>query len=143
MERVKNNDMERFILENQNTLYHDYTFGLQQDYLIAPVMNGKIIYRALYGMPCPEFLQVSDHQLCFKSRWFVVIELAPLLIGKIVVGPVVVVVTQNCNFLAKLAHEAFHQGGFSAAGSAGNTDDQNVHGVFLHPLPLRAVFGLL
>ena len=81
-----------FILENQNTLYHDYTFGLQQDYLIAPVMNGKIIYRALYGMPCPEFLQVSDHQLCFKSRWFVVIELAPLLIGKIVVGPVVVVV---------------------------------------------------
>ena len=82
-----------FVFKNQDALHHNHTFGLQEHNLVAAVMDGKIVHRALYRPSCPEFFQVPDHQLRLKCRRFVVIELAARLIGQIVVRPIVIVVT--------------------------------------------------
>ena len=88
-------------------------------------MNGEVIHRALDGLSPAQSLQVPGHQIGFQGSRLVVVELTPLLVGQIVVAAIVVVVAENGHLIGKLTDQVVHQGGFSAAGAAGNADDQN------------------
>ena len=71
-------------------------------------------------------LQVFDHQVGVKRVGVVVILKAAL--GKGAILPlVVIIVVYHADISAKTLGQMFRQGGFSAAGAAGNADHNGVH----------------
>ena len=94
---------------------------------------GEVVHRALDALTVAELVQMDGHQLRLQSGGLVVVELAALLVGHFIVTAVVVVVAEHGDVTPKPGDEVLHQGGLSAAGAAGNADDQNVvlHGLIL------------
>ena len=67
-----------------------------------------------------------DHHFGLERLRAVVVELGALLVGEIVVRAVVVVVVDDADLVAEAPDEIGRERRFSAAGAAGNADDQNV-----------------
>ena len=67
-----------------------------------------------------------DHHFGLERLGAVVIELGALLVGEIVVRAVVIVVVDDAHLVAEAPDEIARERRFSAAGAAGNADDQNV-----------------
>ena len=109
-------------LENQNPLHHDHLGGLYGDGLVRAVVDGIIVYGASDGAPLFQLLYGLHQHVRVEGVGVVVVELAALLKGHVVVGLVVVVVVDDRYIAAEALHQLFGDGGFAAAGAAGDTD---------------------
>ena len=67
-----------------------------------------------------------QHQVRVEGVGVVVVQLGPLLIGHVVMGLVVVVVVDHGHVLAKGLDQSAGDGGFAAAGAAGDPDYHDV-----------------
>ena len=89
-------------------------------------MNGVVINRALNGMASLQFPKVAHHQSGVECVRMVIVELAPLLEREVMVRLIVVVVIQNGDIASEMCLQLLRDGGFAAAGSARDPDDDNI-----------------
>ena len=103
--------------------------------LLAAVVHGEIIHRALHRVAVAQLVQVIDHKAGIEGIGLVIVQAAPLLHGQLVMALVIIVVAQHRDLILAVRDEVFHQGRLSAGAAACNADDQNIvisHG-FLPP----------
>ena len=97
-------------------------------YLVAAVVVGVVVHRAVDGAACLQLLQVVDEQGVVEGVRVVVVQLAALFKGQLVVALVVAVVGDEAHLvLPKPLLQPQGQCGLAAAGTACNADDQIVH----------------
>ena len=102
--------------------------GLDVLYLVAAVVVGVIVHRAVDGTACFQLLQVVDQQGVIKGVRVVVVQFAALLKRQLVVALVIAVVGDQAHFiLAKTLLQPQSKGGLAAAGAACNANDQIIH----------------
>ncbi len=108
---------------------HDEDGGrLDVLHLVAAVVVGVIVHRAVDGTACFQLLQVIDEQGVVEGVRMVVVQLAALLKGQVVVALVVTVVGDETHFvLPETLLDPERQSGLAAAGAACDADDQIVH----------------
>ena len=123
---------QRLVLEDQDAFHNDDLPGDDADGLVAAVVLGKVVDRAVDGFATAELVQMEGHQVRFQGIGLIVVELAALLVGHVVVALVVVVVAENRHLSLKALDQVLHKGRFAAAGAAGNANDKNV---VLHSQP--------
>ena len=117
--------------KGQDALHDQHRSGFDVLHLVAAVMVGVVVYRAVDGAPGLQLLQVIDEQGVVKGVRVVVVQLAALFKGQIVVALVVAVVGDQAHLvLAELLFQPQGKGGFAAAGAACNADDQVVHSCY-------------
>ena len=88
-------------------------------------------------MPGAQLPQMGDHQRRVKAVGMVIVQLAALLIGKLVMALIVAAVVDDADLIAaEMLPQLFGQGGLAAAGAAGNADDDGIHKLLLliHPV---------
>ena len=95
-------------------------------HLVGAVVDGVVIRRAVDGLAVFEHTQMLDHHIGVERVRAVVIEVGPLLIAHLVVPLVIVVVAEDADIVAEAVHQSLDERGFSAAGPAGNTDDDHI-----------------
>ena len=126
---------QRLVLQNEDALYQNHRGGADGDGVGGAVVNGVVVGGALHRAPGAQLLKIADHALGFKGVGAVIVEAGALLIGEVVVGAVVVVVVDDADAVAEKLLELLRDGGFPAAGAAGDADGDDVaHG---EPLPPR------
>lgn len=92
-------------------------------HLVAAVVVGVVVHRAVDGAACLQLLQMVDQQSVVKSIRVVVVQLAALLKGQLVVALVIAVVGDQAHFiLAKTLLQPQSKGGLAAAGAACNAN---------------------
>ena len=95
-------------------------------HLVGAVVDGVVIRRTVDGLAVFEHTQMLDHHIGVERVRAVVIEVGPLLIAHLVVPLVIVVVAEDADIVAEAVHQRLDERGFSAAGPAGNTDDDHI-----------------
>ncbi len=113
-------------LENQNALHDDHPGRVNGNGLVRAVMNGIVIHRTENR---PALLQLPhrlNQQIRVKGVGVVVVQLCPLLIGHVVMGLIVIVMIDYRNIAAEFTDQPFGNGGFAAAGTAGDSDHNNI-----------------
>ena len=114
--------------KGQDALHDEDGGGLDVLYLVAAVVVGVIVHRAVDGAACFQLLQVVDQQGVIKGVRVVVVQFAALLKRQLVVALVIAVVGDEADFiLPKPLFQPQGQRGLAAAGPAGNADDQIFH----------------
>ena len=114
--------------KGQDAFHDQNRCGLDVLYLVAAVVVGVVVHRAVDGAACLQLLQMVDQQSVVKSVRVVVVQLAALLKGQLVVALVIAVVGDQAYFiLAKTLLQPQSKGGLSAAGAACNANDQIIH----------------
>ena len=101
-------------------------------------MDGEVVHRAGNGLTMAELIQMPRHEIGFQGGRFIVVQLAPLLIGQVIVAPVIVVVADDGDIPGKPLHQVLHQSGFAAAGAPGDANDQNI---LVHAYPSEKSFS--
>ena len=106
--------------KGQDALHDEDGGGLDVLYLIAAVVVGVIVHRAVDGAACFQLLQVVDQQGVIKGIRVVVVQFAALLKRQLVVALVIAVVGDEADFiLPKPLFQPQGQRGLAAAGPAG------------------------
>ena len=114
--------------KGQDAFHDQHRCGLDVLYLVAAVVVGVVVHRAVDGAACLQLLQMVDQQSVVKSVRMVVVQLAALLKGQLVVALVIAVVGDQAHFiLAKTLLQPQSKGGLAAAGAACNANDQIIH----------------
>ena len=114
--------------KGQDALHDEDGGGLDVLYLVAAVVVGVIVHRAVDGTARFQLLQVVDQQGVVKGIRVVVVQLAAFLKRQLVVALVIAVVGDEADFiLPKPFFQPQGQRGLAAAGPAGNADDQIFH----------------
>ena len=97
-------------------------------HLVAAVVVGIVIHRAVDGATGLQLLQVVDEQGVVEGVRVVVIQLAALFKGQLIVALIVAVMGDQAHFiLAKTLLQPQCKGGLAAARAARNANDQVVH----------------
>ena len=117
---------QSFVFKDEDALHDDHPPGNDGDDLLAAVVLDKIVHRALDGLPLAQQLQMMHQQLCFESAGLIVVDLAPILEAQVIQALVVIVVAEDGDLPLKTVHKIFHQCGLSAAGTAGDADDEDI-----------------
>lgn len=94
--------------------------------LLRPVVDGIVVGRAVDGLPVFEHAQMVDHHVGVERVRAVVVEMRPLLIAHFVVALVVIIVAEHADIIAEAIHERFDERRFSAAGPAGDPNDDHI-----------------
>ena len=114
--------------KGQDAFHDQHRCGLDVLHLVAAVVVGVVVHRAVDGAACLQLLQMVDQQSVVKSIRMVVVQLAALLKRQLVVALVIAVVGDQAHFiLAKTLLQPQSKGGLAAAGAACNANDQIIH----------------
>ena len=117
---------ERRIGEDQYALDQDDRARLDLDGLAAAVVHLEVVHRAMDRAPLLQKAQMLDHHFGLERLGAVVVESGALLVGEIVVRAVVIVVVDDAHLVAEAPDEIGRERRLSAAGAAGNADDENI-----------------
>ena len=117
---------QRLLDEDHNAFHHDDLARLDVQNPVGAVVDGIVIRRAVDGLTVFEHAQMLDHHIGVERVRAVVIEVGSLLIAHLVVPLVIIVVAEDADIVAEAVHQSLDERGFSAAGSAGNTDDDHI-----------------
>ena len=100
-------------------------------HLVAAVVVGVVVYRAVDGAAGLQFLQMVDQQGVVEGVRMIVVQLAAFLERQVIVALVVAVVRDQAYFvLAELLFQPQGKGGLATAGTACDADDQVVHSCY-------------
>ena len=114
------------ILKNEDALHDDHRRRPDEDGLIGAVMVGIGVHGAADGMAGFQLPELLHHEVGVEGIGVVIILLAALLEGDIL-ALVVVVVVDDADVGAEMGGQMLREGGFAAAGAAGDADDHGVH----------------
>ena len=116
------------LYKGQNALYDQHRGGLDVLHLVAAVVVGVIVHRAVDGASGLQFLQMVDEQCVVEGVRVVVIQLAALFKGQLIVALVVAIVGDQPHLvLPKALLQPQCKGGLAAARAARDANDQVVH----------------
>ena len=123
--------------KNQNSLYQNDLRRADQSGLLQPVMDGVVIQRHLNGFSCFQRPQILQEQLRIKRIRVVVVDLCPFLKRCVMSGFIIIVIGYHADVTAETLHQSPRDGGFAAAGTAGDADDHD----FMHHVPSVLFFS--
>ena len=117
---------ERRIGKDQYALDQNHGPRLDLDGLAAAVMHLEVIHRAVDRASLLQKAQMLDHHFGLERLGAVVVESGALFVGEIVVRAVIIVVVDDAHLVAEAPDEIGRERRLSAAGAAGNADDENI-----------------
>ena len=116
------------LYKGQNALYDQHRGRLDVLHLVAAVVVGIIVHRAVDGASGLQLLQMVDEQCVIEGVRVVVVQLAALFKGQLIVTLVVAVVGDQAHLvLSKALLQAQRKGGLATARAARDANDQIVH----------------
>lgn len=114
-------------MENEDALHNDHRCRLDENGLVSAVVIRVGVHRAADGVPVLQLPELLHHQVGVEGVGMVIVLLAALGKGDIL-PLIVIVMVYHADVCAEVGGQVLRQGGFAAAGAAGDADDHGLHG---------------
>ena len=114
------------VLKDQDTLDQNDLARLDRDGFARAGIGRIVVDGALDAVPGLQLLQVADHHVGVEGVRMIIVELAALLDGQLVIGPIVIIVAEHGDIVLKAGDQVLHQRCFAAAAAACDTQHNDI-----------------